>query len=298
MGRPPEIVFVSQQTPENALGQNLLVGHALVHSVLVFASTALAGHPIGIFAAICWVAFIASEICLFAIWNRISPRRLDRAYRIPTTELAIWGTTALASHVICFPISFLTSYIGGCFLWSMLAAQLGLRVASPTMLEKHELRGPRLSLGQLFAVISGVGIALGLLRTGLMLMEYGSFATAGRFIVFTVTVAMLVLSGSFLSLMILTWAGASWWGSLLAILLGAMLPLMGLYLRLQQGTADGQVLALVVIGAVLLSHSIALWPFLASGWRMTFAVPIVESSQGIVYINQPKANASDPQRTV
>ena len=85
---------------------------------------------------------------------------------------------------------------------------------------------------------------------------------------------------------------------MLAAVLGGILPLIGLYLLAQQGAEEEQVLPLIAFGAVLLTHAVAMWPFLALGWRMTFAVPIVESSQGIVYINQPKANTSDPQRTL
>lgn len=298
MRRPPEISFVSKESPETLLGQNLLLWHAAVHAVLILASTILVRHPVGAFALICWGAFIAGEVCLFAIWNRISGRRLDRAYRVPREELGIWAAAATGAHLICFPVSFLTSYIAGCFIWSMLGAQLGLRVASPVMLEKHEIRGPRLSLGQLFAVISGIGVALGLLRTAGLLMGRGSLESPGLFIVFSLSVAMLVAAASFLSLVILAWTGSSWPGNVLAMVLGAILPLIGLYLLAQQSAEEEQVFPLIALGAVLLTHSVAMWPFLASGWRMTFAVPIVESSQGIVYINQPKANASDPQRTL
>jgi hypothetical protein len=276
-----EIIYLDVLTPLERLGRNIVVSHVLAHLLilLVVLQSLLSGIAIAL-----WFSLVASEIALFALWNRIGKQRLDRAMPLARTDVAIWCVVAFVCHLVCFPVSMVTSYVAGVFVGSMLAGHMGLRIASPDDLQRHDLPGVRLSLGQLFLLVSTIAVALGAIRGVFALSRIHIPHDEGRMFVFLASMAMASLAASLLSLTIVAIAGTGWLANA-SMFISAVVATTGLSLIDADASPEARPMALIC-GAALV-QIMGMWPFLASGWRVTFAVPLVESAHGIVYVGKP-----------
>lgn len=294
MNYEPEIHYVPSLPPGDPLTRNFITSHAITHTVLVFFAASMHWR-ISEFALTAWIVLIGCDVTMLVAWKRIASFGIDRRIPFNAEKLIAWTTAGLLSHLLCPPVSWMLAFVIFAIVMSTVAACLGLRIASPGTFEKHALQGARLGLGQLFAMITGIAVALGMFRLAMTLESLVSPNSIPSYVGMVVIGILVNAAYSFLSLTALAWCGASWLSNIAIAVVGMALVAFGLFAFEEEGF---QGIPFVVSGIALSVHAAAMWPVLASGWRVTFSVPLAESSAGIEFLNDPRPPPSRGEKDI